>query len=189
MLVAQSCPTLATPWTAVHLAPLSLGFSRQGYWHELLFPPPGNLPESRTDPVSLALQVDSVAFQPPGKPEPFQKACITRHREAPLFRWVTKRVKNLKSKAMQMSEYVVATYVPPGYIQDGFLSWGGSWSSVWESGGLGCVKGRTNEAGTWAGTGQWHPADFEFAQNKAINCYTVSVFPASRSSFTYHHFH
>ena len=30
--VAQSCPTLATPWTAAYRAPLSMGFSRQEYW-------------------------------------------------------------------------------------------------------------------------------------------------------------
>ena len=32
-LVAKSCPTLATPWT---IAPLSMGFSRQGYWSILI---------------------------------------------------------------------------------------------------------------------------------------------------------
>ena len=30
--VAQSCLTLATPWTAAHQAPPSMGFSRQEYW-------------------------------------------------------------------------------------------------------------------------------------------------------------
>ena len=30
--VTQSCPTLATPWTAAYQAPLSVGFSRQKYW-------------------------------------------------------------------------------------------------------------------------------------------------------------
>ena len=30
--VAQSCPTLATPWTAAFQAPPSMGFSRQEYW-------------------------------------------------------------------------------------------------------------------------------------------------------------
>ena len=30
--VAQSCPTLATPWTAAYQAPPSKGFSRQKYW-------------------------------------------------------------------------------------------------------------------------------------------------------------
>ena len=29
----------ATPWTAAHLAPLSMGFPRQEYWSGLLFPP------------------------------------------------------------------------------------------------------------------------------------------------------
>ena len=33
--VAQSCPTLATPWTAAHQAPPSMGFSRQEYWNGL----------------------------------------------------------------------------------------------------------------------------------------------------------
>ena len=27
-LVAKSCPTLATPWTVAHQAPLSMGFPR-----------------------------------------------------------------------------------------------------------------------------------------------------------------
>ena len=30
--VAQSCRLLATPWTAAHQAPLSVGFARQEYW-------------------------------------------------------------------------------------------------------------------------------------------------------------
>ena len=30
--VAQSCPTLATPQTAAHQSPPSMGFSRQKYW-------------------------------------------------------------------------------------------------------------------------------------------------------------
>ena len=39
--VAQSCPTLSVPWTAVYQAPPSMGFSRQKYWrgsHCLLRP-------------------------------------------------------------------------------------------------------------------------------------------------------
>ena len=36
--VAQSCPTLATPWTAAYQAPPSMGFSRQKYWRQRLFP-------------------------------------------------------------------------------------------------------------------------------------------------------
>ena len=33
--LAQSCPTLATPWTAAYQAPPSMGFSRQKYWREI----------------------------------------------------------------------------------------------------------------------------------------------------------
>ena len=40
----QSCPTLCTPWTVAHQAPLSVEFSRQEYWSGLLCPPPGDLP-------------------------------------------------------------------------------------------------------------------------------------------------
>ena len=33
----------ATPWTAAHQAPLSMGFPRQEYWSGLPFPPAGDL--------------------------------------------------------------------------------------------------------------------------------------------------
>ena len=36
---------LATPWTAAHQAPLSMGFSRQEYWSGVLLPSPGDLPK------------------------------------------------------------------------------------------------------------------------------------------------
>ena len=38
--VAQSCPTLATPWTAAHQVPPSMGFSRQEYWSGVPLPSP-----------------------------------------------------------------------------------------------------------------------------------------------------
>ena len=38
--VAQSCPTIATPWTAAYQAPLSMGFSRQKYWSGVPLPSP-----------------------------------------------------------------------------------------------------------------------------------------------------
>ena len=38
--VAQSCPTLATPWTAAHQASPSIGFSRQEYLSGLPLPSP-----------------------------------------------------------------------------------------------------------------------------------------------------
>ena len=38
--VAQSCPTLAIPWTAAYEAPPSMGFSRQKYWSGVPLPSP-----------------------------------------------------------------------------------------------------------------------------------------------------
>ena len=54
------------PGSSVH------GFSRQGYWSGLLFPPPGDLPDPAIEPVSPmspALQVGSLQTEPPGKPK------------------------------------------------------------------------------------------------------------------------
>ena len=53
-----------TPWTIACQAPLPLGFSRQEYWNELLFPPPRNLPETGIEPSSPALQADSLQSNP-----------------------------------------------------------------------------------------------------------------------------
>ena len=53
----QLCVTL---WTAAHQAPLSMGFSRQGYWSGLLCPPPGDLPNPVIKPGSPAFQADSL---------------------------------------------------------------------------------------------------------------------------------
>ena len=41
--VAQSCPTLATPWTAAHQAPPSMRVSRQKYWSRVPLPSPSEL--------------------------------------------------------------------------------------------------------------------------------------------------
>ena len=38
--VAQSCPTLATPWTVDYQAPPSMGFSMQKYWSGVPLPSP-----------------------------------------------------------------------------------------------------------------------------------------------------
>ena len=43
----------ATPWTVARQAPLSMGFSRQGYWNGLPFPLQGNLTNPGTKPTSL----------------------------------------------------------------------------------------------------------------------------------------
>ena len=55
----------------VHQAPLSMEFSRQGYWSRLPFPPPGDLPYPRIEPTSLASPALAGGFfttVAPGKP-------------------------------------------------------------------------------------------------------------------------
>ena len=42
-----------TLWTVAHQAPLSMGFSSQEYWSGLPCPSPGDLPDSRIEPVCL----------------------------------------------------------------------------------------------------------------------------------------
>ena len=43
----------ATLWTVAHQALLSMGFSRQEYWSGFPCPPPGDLPDPGTEPISL----------------------------------------------------------------------------------------------------------------------------------------
>ena len=64
--VALSCSTLVTQWTVVHQAPLTMGFLRQEHWSGLPVPSPGNLPDPRIEPLSSALQVDSLSTEPLG---------------------------------------------------------------------------------------------------------------------------
>ena len=61
-----------TLWTAAHQAPLFMRLPRQEYWSAVPFPPPGDLPNSRTElsfPVSPAFPVDSLHAESLGKPQ------------------------------------------------------------------------------------------------------------------------
>ena len=49
------------PGSSVH------GISQQEYWSGLSFSSPGDLPNPRIEPGSLALQADSFLSEPPGK--------------------------------------------------------------------------------------------------------------------------
>ena len=64
----MSVQHLVTPWTVACQPPLSMGFSRQGYWSELPFPSPGDLPNPGIEPGSPALQADSPLTELQGKP-------------------------------------------------------------------------------------------------------------------------
>ena len=72
MLLFSHCSvvpdSLATSWTVAHQARLPKGCSRQEYWNGLPRPPPGDLLDPAIEPGSPALQADSLATEPPGKP-------------------------------------------------------------------------------------------------------------------------
>ena len=61
----QLCVTL---WTVAHQAPLSMEFSRKESWSGLPLPPPGDLPDTGIEPMSPALQANSLTADPPAKP-------------------------------------------------------------------------------------------------------------------------
>jgi len=67
-----SCARLfATLWTLAKQAPLSMGFSQQGYWSGLPWPPPGDLPDlgiKLVSRMSPALAGGSLPLASPGKP-------------------------------------------------------------------------------------------------------------------------
>ena len=67
-LVTQSCPTLCDPmdYSPRHLCPWGLPHGQE-YWSELLCPPLGDHPKPGVKPRFLALQVDSLPSEPPGK--------------------------------------------------------------------------------------------------------------------------
>ena len=66
---SPSCVQLfATLWTVALQAPLSMDFSRQGYWSGLPFPPPGDLPDPGIEHASPAFSGRFFTTEPPGKP-------------------------------------------------------------------------------------------------------------------------
>ena len=63
-LVAKSCPTLCDP-TDYTLPGFSVhGVYRQEYWSGLSLPSPGSLPNSGIEPITPALQVNSLPLSP-----------------------------------------------------------------------------------------------------------------------------
>ena len=58
-LFSQSYPTLVTPWTVAHQAPLFMGFHRQEFLNGLPFPSSGDLSHPGIELMSPALQAVS----------------------------------------------------------------------------------------------------------------------------------
>ena len=55
-------------WTIANQTPLFMEFSRKEYWSGEPVPSPGDFSDSWVEPMSHALQADSLPFEPPGKP-------------------------------------------------------------------------------------------------------------------------
>ena len=70
-------------WTVALQAPLSMGFSSQEYWSGLLFPSPGDLPDSRIQSTSPTLQADSLPVSHGGSLLTISKS----HLKLNLFTW------------------------------------------------------------------------------------------------------
>ena len=58
----------ATSRIVAYQARPSMGLSRQQYWSGLPFPNPGDLSDPGIEPLSPALQADSLLSEPSGKP-------------------------------------------------------------------------------------------------------------------------
>ena len=67
--LTKLCLTLLQPpWTVVHQAPRSMGFSQQECWSRLPFSSLGDLPDPGMEPASPALAGEFLTTEPPGKP-------------------------------------------------------------------------------------------------------------------------
>ena len=98
MLVTQSCLTLCDPMNCNPPDPLSMEFSKQEYWSGSSFPSPEDLPYPGIEPMSPALQANSLPSELPGLSMAYSmyNTYITRHtvmasREEILFKVKVKR--------------------------------------------------------------------------------------------------
>ena len=64
-VLSRSVMSLATQWTVVHQAPLSIGVSRQEYWSGLPFPPLGIFLTQELNLCLLNWHVGSLPLAPP----------------------------------------------------------------------------------------------------------------------------
>ena len=67
-LVTQSCPTLCNPMDCSPLGSSDDRIPQARILEWVAIPPPGDLPDPGIEPMSPALQADSLPSEPPGKP-------------------------------------------------------------------------------------------------------------------------
>ena len=101
---------LCGPWTVAHQVPLSMEFSRQGYWSGLPCPPPRDFPNpgsKRTPPASPALQAGFFTAEPLEKPT-VEYYVAMRRNEADATPWWTLRtlcqVKDTEHKRLHLHD-------------------------------------------------------------------------------------
>ena len=111
-----------TPWTVACQVCLSMGFPRQEYWSELLFPIPGDLPDPGIKSVSPALAGRFFITEPPGKPS-YYTWTLSKSWEAKVEGWHhTKKANPFLSK----KNSVCLTAFKLGYRL--FLAFGLDWN-------------------------------------------------------------
>ena len=66
VLVTQSCPTFCNPTDCSPPGSPVLGILQAGILEWMPFPSPEDLPNPRTEPRPLAMQANSLPFEPPG---------------------------------------------------------------------------------------------------------------------------
>ena len=104
--VASVVSDSATPWTAVHSVPLSMGFSRHEYWSGLPCPSPGKLPDPGIEPhLSGAprLQADSLPSEPLRKSH--RTTILSRYS---IYGYRPHRIENRNSNPVCTSGFIAA---------------------------------------------------------------------------------
>ena len=97
----QSCLTLCDPMDIACQVPQSMRFSRQEYWRGFPCPPPGDLPNTGTEPespVAPALQADSLPLSHQGSPCVYictcKHICVHTHMHTSVFAFILIFTKN-----------------------------------------------------------------------------------------------
>ena len=75
-LAASLCPSLATPWTVAHQAPLFMGILQGRILDWIAIPFSRDPPNTGIKPRSRTLQVDSLPSKSPGKPCIYVCVCV-----------------------------------------------------------------------------------------------------------------
>ena len=122
---AQSCLLLATPWTAAHQGPLSMGFSRQEHWSGVPLPSP--MRESEKGKWSRSVVSDSLqphGLQPTRLLRPWEdwSEVATKHGMAEATRrWNRQRMQQRMHALPEPAELAPRCQTPPKLWEQTFV--------------------------------------------------------------------